>query len=263
MMRALWTAATGMQAQQLTLDVVANNLANVQTAGFKRSRVDFQDLVYETLQAPGAQSAQGQEIPSGFQVGHGSRAVATQRLFIKGDLQQTGNSLDLAIEGDGFFQVTLPSGETGYTRAGTFKKNSQGQMVTSDGFLIQPQITVPQNATNIIVGVDGLVSVTIAGQSQPQQLGTLELARFINPAGLLSQGRNIFLPTQASGDAITGTAGREGLGTLIQGFVEGSNVNVVEEMVGLITSQRAYEINSKAIRTADEMMQTANNLIRG
>jgi flagellar basal-body rod protein FlgG len=262
-MRALWTAATGMQAQQLTLDVVANNLANVQTAGFKRSRVDFQDLVYETLQAPGAQSAQGQEIPSGFQVGHGSRAVATQRLFIKGDLQQTGNSLDLAIEGDGFFQVTLPSGETGYTRAGTFKKNSQGQMVTSDGFLIQPQITVPQNATNIIVGVDGLVSVTIAGQSQPQQLGTLELARFINPAGLLSQGRNIFLPTQASGDAITGTAGREGLGTLIQGFVEGSNVNVVEEMVGLITSQRAYEINSKAIRTADEMMQTANNLIRG
>ena len=262
-MRALWTAATGMQAQQLTLDVVANNLANVQTAGFKRSRVDFQDLVYETLQAPGAQSAQGQEIPSGFQVGHGSRAVATQRLFIKGDLQQTGNSLDLAIEGDGFFQVTLPSGETGYTRAGTFKKNSQGQMVTSDGFLIQPQITVPQNATNIIVGVDGLVSVTIAGQSQPQQLGTLELARFINPAGLLSQGRNVFLPTQASGDPITGTAGREGLGTLIQGFVEGSNVNVVEEMVGLITSQRAYEINSKAIRTADEMMQTANNLIRG
>jgi flagellar basal-body rod protein FlgG len=262
-MRALWTAATGMQAQQLTLDVVANNLANVQTAGFKRSRVDFQDLVYETLQAPGAQSAQGQEIPSGFQVGHGSRAVATQRLFIKGDLQQTGNTLDLAIEGDGFFQVTLPSGETGYTRAGTFKKNSQGQVVTSDGFLIQPQITVPQNATNIIVGVDGLVSATIAGQSQPQQLGTLELARFINPAGLLSQGRNIFLPTQASGDAITGTAGRDGLGTLIQGFVEGSNVNVVEEMVGLITSQRAYEINSKAIRTADEMMQTANNLIRG
>jgi flagellar basal-body rod protein FlgG len=262
-MRALWTAATGMQAQQLTLDVVANNLANVQTAGFKRSRVDFQDLVYETLQTPGAQSAQGQEIPSGFQVGHGSRAVATQRLFIKGDLQQTGNPLDLAIEGDGFFQVTLPSGETGYTRAGTFKKNSQGQLVTSDGFAVQPQITIPQNAINVIVGVDGLVSATIAGQSQPQQLGTLELARFINPAGLLSQGRNLFLPSQASGDALTGTAGRDGIGTLIQGFVEGSNVNVVEEMVGLITSQRAYEINSKAIHTADEMMQTANNLIRG
>ena len=262
-MRALWTAASGMQAQQLTLDVVANNLANVQTAGFKRSRVDFQDLVYETLQAPGASSAQGQEIPSGFQVGHGSRAVATQRLFIKGDLQQTGNALDLAIEGDGFFQVTLPSGDTGYTRAGTFKKNSQGQLVTSDGFTVQPQITIPQNATNVVVGVDGIVSVVIAGQAQPQQAWTIELARFINPAGLQSQGRNIFLPTQASGDAITGSPGRDGLGTLIQGFVEGSNVNVVEEMVGLITSQRAYEINSKAIRTADEMMQTANNLIRG
>lgn len=262
-MRALMTAATGMQAQQLTLDVVANNLANVQTAGFKRSRVDFQDLVYETLQAPGASSAQGQEIPSGFQIGHGSRAVATQRLFIKGDLQQTGNSLDLAIEGDGFFQVTLPSGETGYSRAGTFKKNSQGQMVTSDGFTLQPQITIPQNAINVVVGVDGIVSATIAGQAQPQQLGSIELARFINPAGLLGQGRNTFLPTQASGDAIVGTPGRDGLGTLLQGFVEGSNVNVVEEMVGLITSQRAYEINSRAIRTADEMMQTANNLIRG
>ena len=262
-MRALWTAASGMQAQQLTLDVVANNLANVQTAGFKRSRVDFQDLVYETLQAPGASSAQGQEIPSGFQVGHGSRAVATQRLFIKGDLQQTGNALDLAIEGDGFFQIILPSGETGYSRAGTFKKNSTGLLVTSDGFELQPQITIPQNATNVIVGVDGIVSVTIAGQTQPQQVGTVELARFINPAGWLSQGRNIFLPTQASGDATTGNPGSEGLGTLIQGFVEGSNVNVVEEMVGLITSQRAYEINSKAIRTADEMMQTANNLVRG
>ena len=261
-MRALWTAASGMEAQQLTLDVIANNLANVQTAGFKRSRVDFQDLVYETLQAPGAASAQGQEIPSGFQVGHGSRAVATQRLFIKGDLQQTGNTLDMAIEGDGFFQVTLPSGETGYSRAGTFKKNSTGQLVTSDGFSLQPQITIPQNAVNVVIGVDGIVSVTVAGQAQPQQVGTIELARFINPAGLQSEGRNIFLPSQASGSAITGTAGRDGLGTLIQGFVEGSNVNVVEEMVGLITSQRAYEINSKAIRTADEMMQTANNLIR-
>jgi flagellar basal-body rod protein FlgG len=171
--------------------------------------------------------------------------------------------LDLAIEGDGFFQVTLPSGDTGYTRAGTFKKNSTGQLVTSDGFTLEPQITIPQNATNVVIGVDGIVSVTVAGQTQPQQLGTIELARFINPAGLQGEGRNIFMPTQASGDAILGTAGRDGLGTLIQGFVEGSNVNVVEEMVGLITSQRAYEINSRAIRTADEMMQTANNLIRG
>lgn len=261
-MRALWTAATGMHAQQVTLDVISNNLANVQTAGFKRSRVDFQDLVYEILQAPGATSAQGQEVPSGFQVGHGSRAVATQRLFIKGDLQQTGNSLDLAIEGDGFFQVQLPSGDIGYTRAGAFKKNSQGQMVTSDGFAVQPQITIPQSATSVTIGVDGTVSVMQAGQAQPQTVGTIELVRFINPAGLESQGRNLFLPTQASGDATPGTPGRDGIGTLLQGFVEGSNVNVVEEMVGMIVTQRAYEINSRAIRTADEMMQTANNLVR-
>lgn len=262
-MRALWTAATGMHAQQLTLDVAANNLANVQTAGFKRSRVDFQDLVYETLQAPGAASAQGQEIPSGFQIGHGSRAVATQRLFIKGDLQQTGNSLDLAIEGEGFFQILQPSGETAYTRAGAFKKDSEGRMVTSDGFTLQPEITIPQDALSVTVGVDGTVSVTQPGQQQPQQVGTIELVRFINPAGLQSQGRNLFIPTQASGDAIPGTPGLDGLGTLLQGFVESSNVNVVEEMVGLIISQRAYEINSRAIRTADEMMQTANNLVRG
>jgi len=261
-MRALWTAATGMQAQQLTLDVVANNLANVQTAGFKRSRVDFQDLVYETLQAPGAASAQGQEIPSGFQVGHGSRAMATQRLFVKGDLQQTGNVLDLAIEGEGFFQIQQPSGDIAYTRAGAFKKNSQGQLVTSEGFTLEPTITIPQNALSVTVGVDGTVSVTQPGQAQPQQVGTIQLGRFINPAGLESQGRNLFVPTQASGDATPGTPGQDGLGTLLQGFVEGSNVNVVEEMVGLITSQRAYEINSRAIRTADEMMQTANNLVR-
>jgi flagellar basal-body rod protein FlgG len=261
-MRALWTAATGMHAQQQTLDVISNNLANVQTAGFKRSRVDFQDLVYEVLQAPGASSAQGQEVPSGFQVGHGSRAVATQRLFIKGDLQQTGNILDLAIEGDGFFQVQLPSGDTAYTRAGAFKKNSQGQLVTSDGFEVQPQITIPQDALSVTVGVDGTVSVMQPGQAQPQTVGTLELVRFINPAGLQSQGRNLFVPTQASGDAIPGTPGRDGLGTLLQGFIESSNVNVVEEMVGMIVTQRAYEINSRAIRTADEMMQTANNLVR-
>jgi flagellar basal-body rod protein FlgG len=261
-MRALWTAATGMHAQQLTLDIISNNLANVQTAGFKRSRVDFQDLVYEILQAPGAASAQGQEVPSGFQVGHGSRAVATQRLFVKGDLQQTANPLDLAIEGDGFFQIQLPNGDTGYTRSGAFKKNSQGQLVTSDGFVVQPQITIPPNATSVSVGVDGTVSVVQSGQSQPQNVGTLEIVRFINPAGLQSQGRNLFLMTQASGDATPGTPGSDGLGTLLQGFVEGSNVNVVEEMVGMIVTQRAYEINSRAIRTADEMMQTANNLVR-
>jgi len=251
-----------MQAQQLTLDVISNNLANVQTTGFKRSRMDFQDLIYDNLQAPGTASAQGQEFPTGLQLGHGTRAVATQRLFLTGDLQQTGNTLDLAIEGDGFFQIQQPSGEIAYTRAGAFKKDSQGRIVTSDGFPLQPEITLPQNALSVTVGVDGTVSTTLPGQQQAQQAGTIQLVRFINPAGLQSHGRNLFLPTQASGDATPGTPGQDGLGTLLQGFIESSNVNVVEEMVGLITSQRAYEINSRAIRTADDMMQTANNLVR-
>jgi flagellar basal-body rod protein FlgG len=261
-MRALWTAATGMQSQQLTLDIIANNLANVQTSGFKRSRLDFQDLVYETLQAPGNASAQGREVPSGLQVGHGARAVSTYRLFIKGDLQHTGNPLDLAVEGDGFFQILQPSGDIAYTQAGNLKKDSQGKLVTSEGFPIQPEITIPQDAISLTIGVDGTVSVGQPGALTAQQIGTIEMARFVNPAGLESLGRNLFRPTQASGDPILGTAGREGFGTLLQGFVEMSNVNVVEEMVNLIVGQRAYEINSRAIRTADEMMQTANNLVR-
>ncbi len=244
-MRALWTAATGMQSQQLTLDVIANNLANVQTAGFKRSRLDFQDLVYETLQAPGAASAQGREVPSGLQVGHGARAVSTYRLFIKGDLQHTGNPLDIAVE-----------------QAGSLKKDSQGKLVTSEGFPLQPDITIPQDALSVTIGVDGTVTITQPGSTQAQQVGNIELARFVNPAGLESLGRNLFRPTQASGDPIPGTPGKDGFGTLLQGFVEMSNVNVVEEMVNLIIGQRAYEINSRAIRTADEMMQTANNLVR-
>jgi flagellar basal-body rod protein FlgG len=251
-----------MQSQQLTLDVIANNLANVQTAGFKRSRLDFQDLVYETLQAPGNASAQGREMPSGLQVGHGARAVSTHRLFIKGDLQHTGNPLDVAVEGDGFFQVLQPSGEIAYTQAGSLKKDSQGKVVTSEGFPLQPEIAIPQDAISLTIGVDGTVSVGQPGTLTAQQIGTIEMARFVNPAGLESLGRNLFRPTQASGDPILGTAGREGFGTLLQGFVEMSNVNVVEEMVNLIVGQRAYEINSRAIRTADEMMQTANNLVR-
>jgi flagellar basal-body rod protein FlgG len=261
-MRALWTAATGMHAQQLTLDVIANNLANVQTGGFKRSRVDFQDLIYQSIQVPGMASSQGTEIPSGFQVGHGTRAVSTQRLFIEGDLQPTGNPLDMAIEGEGFFQVTQPNGEIAYSRAGSFKKDSQGRLVTDDGYLLQPEITIPQDATSVNIGVDGTVSVQQAGVVQPQQVGTIELARFVNPAGLESIGRNLFRPTQSSGDATPGTPGQEGFGTLLQFFVEGSNVNVVEEMANLIAGQRAYEISSRAIRTADEMMQTANSLVR-
>jgi flagellar basal-body rod protein FlgG len=261
-MRALWTAATGMHAQQLTLDVIAHNLANVQTNGFKRSRVDFQDLVYHTLQVPGTASAQGNELPSGFQVGHGSRAVATHRLFIGGDLQPTGNPLDLAVEGEGFFQITQPNGELAYTRAGAFKKDSQGRLVTPEGFPLEPEITIPDDALSVSIGVDGTVSVQQPGVVQPQQVGTIELTRFVNPAGLESVGHNLFLPTQASGDPTPGTPGQEGFGTLLQSFIEGSNVNVVEEMVNLISGQRAYEISSRAIRTADEMMQTANNLVR-
>ena len=261
-MRALWTAATGMQSQQLTLDVIANNLANVQTAGFKRSRVDFQDLIYENTQVPGTASAQGREVPVGFQIGHGARAVATHTLFAEGAIQQTGNPLDLAIEGNGFFQITQPSGEIAYSRAGTFKKDSQGRLVTSEGFSLEPEITLPPDALTVNIAVDGTVSVTQAGATQPQEVGTIELVRFVNPAGLQRIGHSLFLPTQASGDPTPGTPGREGFGTLLQGFTEMSNVNVVEEMVNLIVGQRAYEINSRAIRTADEMMQTANNLVR-
>jgi flagellar basal-body rod protein FlgG len=261
-MRALWTAATGMQAQQLTLDVIANNLANVQTAGFKRSRVDFQDLIYENAQVPGTVSAQGREVPTGFQIGHGARAVSTHSLFISGAIQQTGNPLDVAIEGNGFFQITLPSGETAYTRAGTFKKDSQGRLVNSEGFSVQPEISIPPDALSVSIAVDGTVSVTQPGATQPQEVGAIELVRFVNPAGLRNTGHNLFMPTQASGDPTPGTPGREGFGTLLQGFTEMSNVNVVEEMVNLIVGQRAYEINSRAIRTADEMMQTANNLVR-
>ncbi len=261
-MRALWTAATGMHAQQLTLDVIANNLANVQTGGFKRSRVDFQDLVYQTLQVSGMASAQSAEVPAGFQVGHGSRAVSTQRLFIEGDLQPTGNPLDVAIEGEGFFQVTQPNGELAYTRAGSFKKDSQGRLVTPEGFLLSPEITIPEDALSVNIGVDGTVSVQQPGVVQPQQVGAIELVRFVNPAGLESIGRNLFRPTQSSGDPTPGAPGTEGFGTLQQFFLEGSNVSVVEEMVNMIAGQRAYEINSRAIRTADEMMQTANNLVR-
>ncbi len=261
-MRALWTAATGMHAQQLTMDVIANNLANVQTSRFKRSRVDFQDLIYQSLQSPGSASAQGTEVPSGFQIGHGSRAVATQRLFMEGDLQPTGNALDVAIEGDGFFQIAQPNGETAYTRAGSLKRDSQGRLVTDDGFFLEPAITIPPSALSITIGVDGTVSVQLPGVAQPQQLGSIELARFVNPAGLESAGRNLFKPSTSSGEPTQGTPGQDGYGTLLQFFLEGSNVSVVEEMVNLIAGQRAYEISSRAIRTADEMMQTANNLVR-
>jgi len=262
MMRALFTAATGMIAQQLNIDTTANNLANVNTTGFKRSRVDFQDLLYQTSRVPGSPTAQGVEAPTGIQVGSGVRPASTQRIFSQGDFQQTENPLDLVIEGDGFFQVLRGDGTTAYTRAGSFRKDANGRMVNPDGYPLQPEITIPATAVNISIGTDGVVSVTLAGSNTPQQVGTIELARFSNPAGLNAIGRNLFLPTAASGNATTGAPGSLAVGTLSQGFIEMSNVKVVEEMVNLIIGQRAYEAGSRAVQTADEMLQSANNLRR-
>ena len=262
MIRALYSAASGLEAQQLTIDVIANNLANVNTAGYKQSRSEFQDLLYQNVRASGAASSTSTDLPVGLQVGLGSRPVATSRLFSQGDFRQTGNPLDLVIEGNGFFQVRLPSGEIAYTRAGSFHLNREGSVVTADGNPIDPQSTIPNDALTITVGTDGTVSVTQPGQSQAQQVGTIQLALFQNPAGLNAMGKNLFMPTTSSGEPITGPAGENGIGTINQGFIEQSNVSVVEEMVNMIVGQRAYEINSKVVRTADEMLQTMNNVIR-
>jgi len=251
-----------MNAQQLNIDVLSNNLANVSTPGFKRSRADFQDLLYETLRIAGASSSSTTEIPTGIQLGHGTRPAAVQKIFTQGEYKQTKNELDIAIEGDGFYQVVMPDGETAYTRAGAFKLDSEGRIVTSDGYVMDPEISIPNDSLHISIGSDGTVSVLQAGETEPTEVGTIQLSRFINPAGLNSIGKNLYLPTSASGDAITGTAGEDGFGTLAQGFLEMSNVSVVEEMVNLITAQRAYEINSKSIQAADEMMQIANSLKR-
>ncbi|MDD2736198.1 MAG: flagellar basal-body rod protein FlgG [Desulfuromonadaceae bacterium] len=262
MIRSLFTAASGMQAQQKSIDVIANNLANVNTTGFKRSRADFQDLIYQNLKTTGSPATNTTQVPTGIQIGLGSRLAAVTKIFTSGDFTQTGNELDLAIEGGGFFQITLPDGTVGYSKAGAFKHDSTGQIVTSDGNPLSPSITIPSTATKINIGSDGTVSVQVAGQSATTIVGNIQLASFPNAAGLASQGKNIYLPTDASGAATTGTPGQEGLGTLGQGFLEMSNVNVAEEMVNMIVGQRAYEINSKAVTTSDEMLQTANNLKR-
>ncbi len=262
MLRSLYIAATGMEAQKLNIDVITNNLANVNTVGFKKSRADFQELLYQNLKTPGATSAEGAQIPSGIQVGLGVRPVAVQKLFMQGDFVNTGNSLDLSIEGDGFFQILMPDGTIAYSRAGAFKLDSEGRIVNSDGYPLEPAITVPADTLNITVGSDGKVTVLQSGNATPTEIGQIELARFINPGGLKAGGRNLFMPTASSGEAITGNPASEGLGTISQGFVEMSNVNIVEEMVNMILSQRAYEINSKAIQTSDEMLQVANNLRR-
>lgn len=262
MMRALWTAASGMTAQQTKIDVISNNLANVNTTGFKKSRVDFQDLLYQTVKYAGTPSTAGAQIPAGIQVGHGVRPVATQRMFTQGMYQQTDNPLDVVIEGDGFFQVLLPDGSIRYTRDGAFKLDAEGRITTSDGFPIWPEIVVPPEALELSIASDGTVTVMYPGDDEPQRIGDFELVRFVNPGGLQSAGRNLFSGTAASGEPMVGRPGLDGFGTLAQNFLEMSNVQVVEEMVNMIVAQRAYESNSKAIQASDEMLQAANNLRR-
>ena len=255
MIRSLWIAKTGLDAQQMQLDVIANNLANVSTNGFKRSRAVFEDLLYQTLRQPGAQSSQQTQLPSGLQLGTGVHPVATEKIFTQGNMQQTGNPLDLAIRGNGFLQVLQPDGSTAYTRDGSFQIDAQGVLVTASGFAVQPQITIPANVQSITIGQDGTVSVQQAGTAKPTQVGAIQLVSFINPAGLQSAGENLYLETAASGTPSANTPGSNGLGRLSQGFLETSNVNVVEELVSMIQAQRAYEINSKVITTSDQMLQ--------
>jgi len=255
MLRSLWIAKTGLDAQQTHIDVITNNLANVGTNGFKRARAVFEDLLYQTLRQPGAQSSQTTQIPAGLQLGTGVRPVSTERIFVQGNLQQTGNTLDVAIQGPGFFQVLMPDGTTAYSRDGSFHTDPNGQLVTASGFAVQPAITLPANVQSITIARDGVVSVVAAGASTPTQVGTLQLANFINPAGLQSQGENLFTETSASGSPNVNQPGSNGLGLLNSGYVETSNVNVVEELVNMIQTQRAYEINSKAIQTSDQMLQ--------
>ena len=259
MIRSLWIAKTGLDAQQTRMAVVSNNLANVNTTGFKKSRAVFEDLLYQNVRQVGAATSQDTQAPSGMSLGTGVRVVATEKTYTQGNLSQTGNSLDLAINGRGFFQILLPDGTLAYTRAGDFQLSSQGQLVTSSGYVVQPGISIPQGAQSISIGADGVVSVLLAGQSAPTQVGTLQLADFVNPTGLQPRGENLLLETAASGTAQPGTPGQSGLGTLEQGAVESSNVNVVEEMVNMIETQRAYEMNTKAIQTTDQMLQYLSN----
>ena len=260
MIRSLWIAKTGLDAQQTQLDVISNNLANVSTNGFKRSRAVFEDLLYQNLRQPGAQSSQSTQVPTGLMVGTGVRPVATARMFTQGNLQQTGNNLDIAINGQGFFQVQMPDGTLGYTRDGSFHRDASGVMVTSNGQALQPSITVPANALTITIGQDGTVQATVPGTAAPTTLGSITLANFVNPGGMQPLGQNLFAETAASGTPQSGAPGTNGHGVLNQGYVETSNVNIVEEMVSMIQTQRAYEINSKAIQTSDQMLQKLTQL---
>lgn len=261
MFRALYTAASGMSAQQLNLDNIANNLSNASTAGFQRRRLQFSDLLYQNMIMPGAAATQQTTVAAGLQIGLGTRPGATEILQSQGDFQKTDNPLDVAIQGAGFFQILLPSGETGYTRSGAFHLDNQGNVVTADGNPLQPAITIPANATSITIGTDGTVSITQAGQTQAQQVGNLQLATFANPGGLNAVGNNVYLATTASGDPIIATpGGPEGLGTIQQGVLEQANVNVVDEFIQMIMAQRSYESNSRVVKAADEMFQQMNQL---
>lgn len=262
MQRSLFIAATGMEAQRLNIDVISNNLANVNTTGFKKSRADFQELLYQGIKSAGASSAEGAEIPTGIQVGLGVKPAAVQKMFQQGDFVSTGNNLDLVIEGNGFYQIAKPDGEIAYTRAGSFKLDSEGRMVNSDGYQLEPAISIPSNTLQISITPDGSVSVLQAGSAAPVQVGQIEIAQFINPGGLNAIGKNLFLPTGSSGEATTGNPGSDGLGSVNQGFLEMSNVNIVEEMVNMIVSQRAYELNAKVVQSSDEMLAIANNIKR-
>ena len=260
MIRSLWIAKTGMEGQQNKLDSIANNLANVGTNGYKKAGVVFEDLMYQNLRPAGSASSEQTELPTGLNVGLGVRVAASTRNFTQGNLTQTGNNLDIAIKGQGFFQIQLPDGETGYTRDGAFQVDANGQLVTSAGYQLQPGITIPANAQAITIAADGTVSIKVPGQAAPQNAGQIQLANFVNPAGLEPRGGNLFAETQASGTPNTGSPTNNGLGALQQGFIEGSNVNVVEELVSMIATQRAYELNSKAIQTSDQMLQRLGQL---
>lgn len=263
MIRALYTAASGMMAQETNLDNVANNLANSSTAGFRRRRIQFEDLVYQNLVMPGAAASQQTTMVAGLQVGLGTRTAASEVIQLQGDFSQTGNPLDLTIQGQGFFQVLLPDGETAYTRAGSFHLDAQGNLVTQDGNSVQPAVTIPPGATSVTVAQDGTISVTLPGQTAAQQVGSLQLALFNNPGGLNSTGGNLFLATTASGDPVIGTpGGSEGLGSIQQGMLEQSNVSVVDEFVQMIVAQRSYEANSRVVNSADQMLQDINQLGR-
>ncbi|HID70104.1 MAG TPA: flagellar basal-body rod protein FlgG [Desulfobacterales bacterium] len=261
MIRSLWCATTGMNAQQLNLDVIANNLANAGTTGFKKSRADFQDLMYQVIKVPGSQTSADTESPTGIQIGLGVRTAAVQKLFTQGDLIQTGNELDIAIEGAGFLQVELPNGETAYTRAGSLKRDGNGRVTTSDGYPILPGITIPDGSRLVTISETGVVSVIIGDDSESTEIGNFETVTFTNNGGLRSVGKNLFRDTDASGTPQAGTPGDDGYGLLLQSFIEGSNVNIVEEMTTMITTQRVYEVNSKTIQTSDEMLQTTNNMV--